>query len=222
MKPDLILLHGALGSASHWQAIKMLLENEFTVHTPDFPGHGKSSLSACFKIINLVDYLNEYIEQHQITDPLIAGYSMGGYVALMATLRRNTKFSKLICLATKLNWTEAIAEEEAAKLTPQTMEPILPKLQAEHGAHFGHLLHSTSEILKSIGAHPLNLEEMMHLQTSCVFIRGEKDKMVSAAENQLFAEASLHARYLEMPAQGHLLEKMDPQTVANLFKQVFQ
>lgn len=221
MKPALVLLHGALGSASHWHAIKVLLENEYTVYTPDFPGHGSSSSPACSQIINLVDYLNSYLEEHQLSNPLLAGYSMGGYVALMTALRANTKFSKLICLATKLNWTEAIAEEEAAKLNPLSLEPILPKLHAEHGANFNNLLYTTSSILKSIGAHPLSVAEMTNLHTNCVFIRGEKDKMVSASENQMFAEASTFTQYIEMPAQGHLLEKMDPTTVANLFKQVF-
>jgi pimeloyl-ACP methyl ester carboxylesterase len=222
MKPALVLLHGALGSASHWQATKTLLENDYTVYTPDFPGHGMSALSAHSQIINLVDYLVSYLEEHQLHEPFIAGYSMGGYVALMAVLRRDLKLSKLVCLATKMHWSPLIADEEASKLNPQILQTILPKLEAEHGPNFPALLDSTASILRTIGAHPLSVSEMEKLNTTCVFIRGEKDKMVSAEENLQFREASKHVTYIEMPAQGHLLEKMDAPTVANLFKQVFQ
>lgn len=221
MKSSLVLLHGALGSASHWQAIKTLLEDEYTVYTPDFPGHGQSPLSAPSQIINLVDYLLEYLEEHQLHQPFVVGYSMGGYVALMAALRQEAQFSKLVCLATKMHWSPAIAEEEASKLNPQMLQAILPRLEVEHGANFDNMLSSTAALLKSIGAQPLSMSEMDKLNTSCVFIRGEKDKMVSAEENMQYTEASKYAEYIEMPAQGHLLEKMDAPTVANLLKQVF-
>lgn len=222
MKPALVLLHGALGSASHWQAIRTLLENDYTVYTPDFPGHGQSELSAPSHIINLVDYLLEYLEEHQLHQPFVAGYSMGGYVALMAALRHEAKFSKLVCLATKMHWSPLIAEEEASKLNPQMLQAILPKLEVEHGTNFDNMLSSTVALLKSIGSQPLSTTEMDKLDTTCVFIRGEKDKMVSAQENTQYAEVSKFAQYIEMPAQGHLLEKMDALTVANLCKQIFQ
>jgi pimeloyl-ACP methyl ester carboxylesterase len=146
---------------------------------------------------------------------------MGGYVALMAALRQEAKFSKLVCLATKMRWSPAIAEEEASKLNPQMLQAILPKLEVEHGANFENMLSSTASLLKSIGAQPLSVSEMDKLVTPAVFVRGEKDKMVSAEENLAFTEASKYAEYIEMPAQGHLLEKMDALTVANLLKQVF-
>ena len=222
MKPALVLWHGALGSATHWQAIKTLLEDDYTIYTPDFPGHGKSVFSAPSQISNLVDYLINFTEEHQLHKAFVAGYSMGGYVALMASLRKDVKFSKLVCLATKMNWSPAIAEEEAAKLNPEMLHAILPKLEAEHGSNYSGICNSTATILQSIGAQPLTISEMETLNTSCVFVRGEKDKMVSAEENLLYAAASKHAQYIEMPAQGHVLERMDPLTVANLFKQVFQ
>lgn len=221
MKPALVFLHGALGSASHWQAIKTLLEDDYTVYTPDFPGHGQSALSAPYQIINLVDYLDAYLEEHQLHEPFVVGYSMGGYVAMMALLRQEAKFSKLVCLATKMRWSPAIAEEEASKLNPQMLQAILPKLELEHGANFENMLSSTASLLKSIGAQPLSVSEMDKLVTPTVFIRGEKDKMVRAEENLAFTEASKYAEYIELPAQGHLLEKMDALTVANLLKQVF-
>jgi hypothetical protein len=63
---------------------------------------------------------------------------------------------------------------------------------------------------------------MAHTPNACTFIRGERDKMVSANEHEQFIQSHTNALYIEMPGQGHLLERMEAAPVAKLFKQVFQ
>lgn len=222
MKPPLVLLHGALGSASHWQAIRPLLENDFDVFVPDFPGHGNSTLAAPSHIDQLVDFLSEYLIENQLHSPYIAGYSMGGYVALMAASRYNIQCSGLVCLATKMHWSTDIAAVETAKLTIQDLSPILPKLQAEHGRNFDTLLGATVSVINSIGNAPIRTSDMANVLNTFTFIRGDKDKMVSANEHEQFILSHTNAHYIEMPGQGHLLERMEAAPVAKLFKQVFQ
>jgi hypothetical protein len=63
-KPDLLLLHGALGSKSQFSPLIPFLENKFQIHTLDFEGHGGSpdkNRSFGFDTFaeNVLDYLNE-------------------------------------------------------------------------------------------------------------------------------------------------------------------
>lgn len=43
-KPDLMLLHGALGSRAQFSSLEPVLGETFRVHTLDFEGHGDSPL----------------------------------------------------------------------------------------------------------------------------------------------------------------------------------
>lgn len=221
MKRPLILLHGALGSAAHWQNIQSLLMDEFQIYCPDFPGHGKSRLDSVNHVDGLVHFLADFIHQHQLQKPLIIGYSMGAYVALKAIVNGKIDSSKLVCIATKTDWSEDIAIAESSMLNAERLAPIWEKLQSEHGNHLNHLLDSTTSILMSIGSEPLTSQDMTNIHCPCLVLRGDKDKMVTAEENLKFVKAMPEASYVEMPAQGHLLERLDPVIVTKNIREFF-
>ncbi|MFT5858564.1 MAG: hypothetical protein ACI865_000652 [Flavobacteriaceae bacterium] len=50
MKPNLILLLGALGSEKQFNFLKPLLEKTFDVHTMNFDGHGGRATSSDYSI----------------------------------------------------------------------------------------------------------------------------------------------------------------------------
>ncbi len=41
-RPDLLLLHGALGASTQFKTLIPLLRDKYDVHTLDFEGHGSS------------------------------------------------------------------------------------------------------------------------------------------------------------------------------------
>ena len=221
MKRPLILLHGALGSAAHWQNIKSLLMDEFHIYCPDFPGHGNSDLPACNSVQDLSDFLADYIQYHQLKNPSIIGYSMGAYVALKAIVSYHIPCERLICLATKMDWSADIAIAESANLAQERLAPIWDKLQNLHGKHLDHLLSSTSSVLMSIGDAPLGPQDMSAITCPCLVLRGDKDKMVKADENTRFVAYMSNGTYLEMLEQGHLLERMDPVIVTKYIRDFF-
>lgn len=221
MKQAVILLHGALGSASHWQNFEPLLADDYELYCPDFPGHGKSALPPVKTIDELADFLADYIQEHQLQHPFIIGYSMGAYVALNTIVQDKINCAKLICIATKMDWSPEIAQAESSMLNAERLAPVWMKLQTEHGHHLNHLLDNTTSILMSIGASPLTTSDMTRVLCPCLVLRGDKDKMVTAAENQQFVKAMPQASYQEMPAQGHLLERMDPVNVTKYIRDFF-
>jgi pimeloyl-ACP methyl ester carboxylesterase len=96
--PVILLLHGFLESLEIWDEFASVLSKEFTIVRIDFPGHGKSDnfsgvhtmdfMASCAKAV--LDHLN-------ISNCLITGHSMGGYVSL-AFAENYPQFAKGIVL----------------------------------------------------------------------------------------------------------------------------
>ncbi len=81
--PTLILLHGFLESKSIWDEFTETLKNEFTIIAIDLPGHGESELIAEIHTMTLMaEMVKEVLFAEKISEAVIAGHSMGGYVAL--------------------------------------------------------------------------------------------------------------------------------------------
>ena len=112
----LILLHGALGCKETLKSVEELLGNEFDVHCPDLPGHGELSDGRAFTIMSLVDYLEDYISSHELSSPVIFGYSMGGYLALAHGMKYPDTDAGIMTLATKFAWDKEFAEDEVKRL----------------------------------------------------------------------------------------------------------
>ena len=78
----LIILHGLFGSLDNWVSIAKQLEAEYRVFLVDQRNHGKSPHSSEWDYQVMADDLKEFIEEHQLTMPIIVGHSMGGKVAM--------------------------------------------------------------------------------------------------------------------------------------------
>ena len=79
--PALILLHGFPESSALWDGVATELSKSFTLILPDFPGSGNSILGKQLSMANLADSIAAVMKQERINTAVIAGHSMGGYVA---------------------------------------------------------------------------------------------------------------------------------------------
>lgn len=94
-----ILLHGFGFSHKIWYQIAESLKNDFMLILPDIPGSGESE-RLIKENVSLSDYaavINNIIAQEKITEPIIIGHSMGGYI-MMAFENLFPNTSKAICL----------------------------------------------------------------------------------------------------------------------------
>src|SRR5690606_4829142 len=55
-----------------------MLSGEFHVFLPDLRNHGQSPHTDEFNYKLMAEDVNEFIQQHQISDPVLIGHSMGG------------------------------------------------------------------------------------------------------------------------------------------------
>ncbi len=82
-----IILHGIFGCSDNWVSIAKTLPETHEIFIPDQRNHGNSPHSDHFNYLVLTEDLAEFIEEHQLKNPVIIGHSMGGKVAMNFTLQ---------------------------------------------------------------------------------------------------------------------------------------
>ncbi len=100
----IIILHGLFGSCDNWLTIsKPIAESGFAVYALDQRNHGRSPHSEIFDYNAMADDLMEFIDTHQINQPILVGHSMGGKTVMNFAIRYPDTFSKLVIvdMATK-------------------------------------------------------------------------------------------------------------------------
>lgn len=78
----LVLVHGVGSRWQVWQPVIEYLTNSFEVIAVDLPGFGSSPPLDHTTVGNLTDALADFLHQHGIERPHLAGNSMGGFIAL--------------------------------------------------------------------------------------------------------------------------------------------
>jgi len=214
MKPALIILHGALGCKDQFTEWKNVLADNCDCHLLDFSGHGsRSGEEGIFSIGKFSKELTEYIQQHNLKQPNILGYSMGGYVGLYTALYHSELLGRIMTIATKLDWNIESSKKEAGYLKPQWMQVKVPQLveqlKQSHGAHWESIVEKTAEMMLRLGETPLlTAENVKGIKNKIKFSVGDKDKMVSVAETFSFYKNTGDSCFCVLPNTGHLPETM--------------
>ena len=85
--PPLIILHGLFGSSANWRSIAQCLTKSYAVDRVDLRNHGVSPWHDTMDYLDMADDVKQFIEQHQLEDPILLGHSMGGKVAMVLAVR---------------------------------------------------------------------------------------------------------------------------------------
>lgn len=80
-KPTLILLHGFLGSANDWSGLIGQLP-DYNCIAFDLPGHGHAHEQRLSRMADFPLWLNQQLQQRNISNYHLLGYSLGGRLAL--------------------------------------------------------------------------------------------------------------------------------------------
>ena len=80
--PAMVLLHGFPESGVLWRYIWDTLSESFTLIIPDLPGSGNSPLTNTISLSEMAVRVKAILDAEAISKAVIAGHSMGGYVAL--------------------------------------------------------------------------------------------------------------------------------------------
>lgn len=220
MKRDILLLHGALGNETTMFPLGKELEKEFEVHYLQFPGHGQDGVpNDLFSIGNFAQSILDFIRQKNLMNPVVLGYSMGGYAALLAASMQPDAFDRVVTLATKLRWTDEFADKECRKLDFGFLQEKAPAFIELLGKRFGEkrveeVLAQTSELLQFLGRNQLqNRELFQKIECRVYLCVGSLDKMVTHEETEEVATLLKNGKLISIPETPHQIEAMNLQLV---------
>lgn len=214
-KPALLILPGALGAASQFDELAKLLSANFVVYSMEYKGHGKNNQEISSLSIELLsEEVLQFVHANRLQNCSIFGYSMGGYIALYLAAKHPNKLGKIMTLATKINWTPAIAEAEIKFLNPEKTKEKVPAfasyLHELHGNKWEQLMRLTALLMQQLGTSNILTDDLLKAVVNEVKItRGEYDKMVSQEETIHVAQCINNAQLEVFNQTPHPWEKVD-------------
>lgn len=220
----LILLHGALGASSQFDTLKNILKDKFEIHTLNFEGHGDRCSEKDFSIDLFAENLKDYLDQQNLKDANVFGYSMGGYVALRLAQNHPEYFKKIITLGTKFNWTPESSAKEVKMLDAEKIQEKVPAFaEALSKLHEGNdwkiVLKKTAGMMLELGNGKANSDsDFKSIQIKCFIGVGDNDAMVNREETQHVASLIPNAEFYLLENTVHPIDKLDFEKVAELIR----
>jgi esterase len=232
----MIILHGIFGSSDNWLTQAKLLSTHHHVFTIDQRNHGQSPHDDQFSYPVMVQDLRDFIDEHQLKDPIIIGHSMGGKVAMNFALAHPTYLEKLIVvdIAPKAYNLEHYVILEGLKAVPvQTISSrneadvslaayvpeadvrqfLLKNLQRKPEGGFSWKI-NLPVIDKNLGNIGLDLAFPGKFEKPTLFVRGGKSRYVQNEDMTRIKEVFPLAE-LKTLDTGHWVQAEKPQEFVN-------
>lgn len=93
--PEVVILHGLLGSSRNWQRVMRELSNDCRVIVPDLRNHGDSPHGP-HTYLNMRDDILRLVEINCEEEPHLIGHSMGGVAAMAVAISDDASPASLI------------------------------------------------------------------------------------------------------------------------------
>lgn len=233
----LILLHGFPFDSALWAPIKALLPPTVSVYAPDLPGFGAEPPRPDTSIDALADWLAHWLTARGVPEAVVAGHSMGGYVALAFAARHPQRVRGLGLIHStaapdapekRASRDEQIAHAEThgpARLVPKLIGPLVAEANAgrlrltldEFTARAAALPAATvAATIRALRDRPDRHTVLAEASFPVLMLAGAHDTVVppAAARAQLeTVPAEAGRRYVELPHAGHLAMLEAPEAV---------
>jgi 3-oxoadipate enol-lactonase len=99
--PVVVLAHGMWCDAGMFQSLAQLLATRARVLTPDFRAHGRSDVpTSSWSVADLAGDLAAILDQLEVPNAVLLGFSMGGMAAVEFALRYPARLTGLILVGT--------------------------------------------------------------------------------------------------------------------------
>ena len=216
----LILLHGMLGSIEgQWGLISEWFIESHNLLLVDLRDHGRSTNEdtrlrpdqMVADLLGLLDHLG-------IQNSHIAGYSIGGLIALHAALQTPNRFKTLQMIATKFYWSEKTIAKLQQQVDPELLSEKAPtyatQLAQEHGANqWRGLARHTADLIGYFGDNPLSPEALGGLKMPVQITVGDRDDLVSLPEAFKLSRQFKNGGLLVLPRTPHAFKFMQYETL---------
>jgi 2-succinyl-6-hydroxy-2,4-cyclohexadiene-1-carboxylate synthase len=233
MAPTLVLLHGFTHTGASWDPVRSELAERYRALAPDIRGHGSASDREPVTIETVMADIDALTTERFV----LAGYSMGGRVALHFALARPARVERLVLIGASPGISDPAERAErrradellAAELERSTIEqfaarwsrtPVLADqpLEVREAATKDRLRNTTAGLARALrglgtGALPPVWGRLAGLRMPVALVVGERDQKFRAVAEQM-ASAIDAATLVLVPGAGHAVHLEAPALVA--------
>jgi pimeloyl-ACP methyl ester carboxylesterase len=230
----LVLLHGFPLDRRMWDAQVERLSDHYRVIAPDLRGFGRSVRHDPFTIESLADDIHLFLEQLMACPCVLAGLSMGGYVALAYAKKYQSDLRGLILVDTKAAGDTAEGRQGREKMielvrlsgAQAVSEQMLPKMLAPG------TLQSRPDVVKNMrtmmeACSPKTIEhalaamrdrpdrtgELPAIKVPALVVVGDADAITPPDEAEVTAKAIPSAKLETIRGAGHMSPMEQPEQV---------
>ena len=228
---NLIVIHGLLGSLNNWQTLAKEFGKHFKTFTIDQRNHGKTGHEDEWNYEVMAQDLKEFIDEHNIIDPIILGHSMGGKT-VMRFVMDFKNYAKKIIIADispryypphhqsifdgliSINLSNLKSRKEADDVLSNYVSNIgerqflLQNLErSSTGFNWKMNLEVITKKLHNVGeaqepSNPINIPTL--------FLRGENSHYIGNQDKKIISQYFSNANIITIPNAGHWLHAEQP------------
>jgi 2-succinyl-6-hydroxy-2,4-cyclohexadiene-1-carboxylate synthase len=235
MRSTVVLLHGFTQTGASWDPVAAALGERYLPLAPDIRGHGAASAVTPVTVKAVIDDVSR-LAPASFT---LAGYSMGGRIALHVALALGERIQRLVLIGASPGVADAAQRAErlagdarlADEIERSTIEqfalrwaltPVLadqpPEVQA--AAHADRLRSTPRGLARALrglgtGAPPSLWDRLGELPVPATLIAGERDRKFSAVAHRM-ARGLPRAEVEIVPGAGHAVHLESSEAVAEI------
>lgn len=232
----LVLVHGYPFDHSMWYSTIAALGSNARVLAPDVPGFGKAPLPAeqPASLEAAADTLAQLLEAHGEKKAVVAGMSMGGYIALAFAAKHRSMLAGLGLISTQAaadtpearQGRQAMIQKIRAEGPQAAAEAILPKMFAgdrpKDPELAGFAIRGATQAgadglcwaLQAMAERPDRTALARELDLPVLVAHGSEDRIVPVARARALAESCRMPVFVELRGAGHASPLEAPDAVA--------
>ncbi|HEX2549393.1 MAG TPA: alpha/beta hydrolase [Gammaproteobacteria bacterium] len=240
----IVLIHAFATDLRLWDPQQKPLQKNFRVISVDLWGFGQSSLvdGNAISMTEYADEVKDLLDNLKISQAVIGGESMGGYIALAFLQKYPEKVAGLI-----LSDTQSTADNEDAKTKRETLaqnilkngkenfvNSFLPKLLSPNASEDKKLFikniveseaaTSIASALRGMGLRVDTSDVLAHSTSPILIITGDQDAAINPEQSRRMHSLAKNSQFIIIKNAGHLsnLEQPDKwnEAVVNMFYQI--
>ena len=233
--PTIVLLHGFPMCGRVWAEVAERLASDYRVLRPNLRGFGPFVESESFSIEDLAADVHLLLHDLGVTPCVIAGLSMGGYVAQAYAERWTEDLKGLGLVNTRSHADDGAARQKredmirlaetrgtpavVSGMHPKMLAPAAYKAKADVGEALLRIMLDTAAHTIVTGAKAMRDRKdygdvVANLDMPVAVIAGVDDQIIPSVEAEELAETLHDGRLVLLDGVGHISPLEDPQAVA--------